>query len=93
MQLARGDLAQARADAVKEAIAKLDGQMEEARKRSELMENEIADQLQECGYNAVMRDVIEDAAKLLISAGLVGPEIDAKTKALADAALEKWVRS
>jgi len=31
---------------------------------------------------------IEDAAKLLISAGLVGPEIDAKTKALADAALE-----
>lgn len=31
---------------------------------------------------------IEDAAKLLISAGLVGPEIDARTKALADAALE-----
>lgn len=31
---------------------------------------------------------IEDAAKLLISAGLVGPEIDARTKALADATLE-----
>jgi uncharacterized membrane protein len=31
---------------------------------------------------------IEDAAKMLISAGLVGPEIDAKTQALADAALE-----
>lgn len=31
---------------------------------------------------------IEDAAKLLISAGLVGPEIDARTKALADAAQE-----
>lgn len=31
---------------------------------------------------------IEDAAKLLISAGLVGPEIDARTKALADAAID-----
>lgn len=55
---------QAKADAVSEAIAMLEGQMDEARKRSELMEDEIADQLQECGYNAVMRDVIEDAAKL-----------------------------
>lgn len=32
---------------------------------------------------------VEDAAKLLISAGLVGPEIEAKTKALADAARAK----
>lgn len=31
---------------------------------------------------------VEDAAKLLISAGLVGPEIEAKTKALVDAAKE-----
>jgi uncharacterized membrane protein len=31
---------------------------------------------------------VEDAAKLLISAGLVGPEIQARTKALLDAAKE-----
>lgn len=34
---------------------------------------------------------VEDAAKLLISAGLVGPEYHAKTKALADEALERGV--
>ena len=32
---------------------------------------------------------VEDAAKMLISAGLVGPEIDAKTKLLADQAIER----
>ena len=32
---------------------------------------------------------VEDAAKMLISAGLVGPEYEARTKALAEAALSK----
>jgi uncharacterized membrane protein len=35
---------------------------------------------------------VEDAAKLLISAGLVGPEYEAKTKALAEEALAKLPR-
>lgn len=52
------------AKALQDAVAALDEQMQEARKRSELMENEIADQLTECQYAAAMRDVIEDACKL-----------------------------
>lgn len=55
---------EAQAQAVETAIAELDAAMGEARKRAELMENEISDQLNECLYNAVMRDVIEDACKL-----------------------------
>ena len=35
---------------------------------------------------------VEDAAKMLISAGLVGPEYEARTKALAEAALSKRAR-
>ena len=35
---------------------------------------------------------VEDAAKMLISAGLVGPEYEARTKALAKAALSKRAR-
>ena len=35
---------------------------------------------------------VEDAAKVLISAGLVGPEYEAKTKALAEEALSKRAR-
>lgn len=55
---------EAQAQAVDKVMAELDAKMGEARKRAELMENEISDQLNECLYNAVMRDVIEDACKL-----------------------------
>lgn len=53
-----------RAELIKKVQAELDQVMEDARKRADLMQDEIADQLQECGYNAVMRDVIEDATKI-----------------------------
>lgn len=52
------------AKAIDKTMEDLDAQMSEARKRAGLMENEIADQLQECGYNAVMRDVIDISAKI-----------------------------
>lgn len=43
---------------------KLNAIIEEARKRADLMANEIDDQLNESNYQAVMRDVIDVAAKL-----------------------------
>lgn len=46
------------------AAAALDAALEEGRKRSELMEQRIDDQLKESLYHAAMRDVIEDGCKL-----------------------------
>ena len=40
------------------------GTMAEARRRADAMAEEIDDQLKECGYQAAMRDLIEDACKL-----------------------------
>lgn len=55
---------EAQAHAAKQAAADANAILDEARRRAELMENEIADQLKESRYHAIMRDVIEDAAKL-----------------------------
>lgn len=44
--------------------AGLEAQMSDARKRASLMEDEMADQLNECDYNAVMRDVIDITCKI-----------------------------
>ena len=52
------------ADQADEALAILQAALEEGRKRSELMSREIDDQLKESRYQAVMRDVIEDACKI-----------------------------
>lgn len=53
----RRDQAQQKAD-------QLARQVDEGRKRAKLMEYEIEDQLTESNYNAVCRDVLEDACKL-----------------------------
>lgn len=50
-------------DAMKIAAALRD-QMAEARRRSDLMTEEIDDQLKECDYQARMRDVVEDACRI-----------------------------
>lgn len=52
------------ADQADRAESALNGDLEEARKRSDLMAKEIEDQLTESQYQAVMRDVIEIASKL-----------------------------
>lgn len=46
------------------AATQLDAAMQEGRKRADLMEKKIDDQLKESQYAAAMRDVIEDACKL-----------------------------
>ncbi len=52
------------ADQVDAAAKALDTAIEEARRRANLMTEEIDDQLKESNYQAVMRDVIECASKL-----------------------------
>jgi hypothetical protein len=51
-------------NAAEQAAAQLEAQIEEAKRRSNLMTEEIDDQLKESNYQAVMRDVIDCAAKL-----------------------------
>lgn len=48
---------------VEEAAKSLKAQMQESRKRSDMMSEEIDDQLTECSYSLVMRDVIDSACK------------------------------
>jgi hypothetical protein len=55
---------QAVADEAKEAAALLSARMEEGRKRADLMEKEIDDQLTECRYQTVKRRQIDCAVKL-----------------------------
>ena len=52
------------ADVIKRHAADLNKQLDEARSRADLMSRQIDDQLIECQYNAVMRDVIDDACKI-----------------------------
>ena len=56
--------AQTEADEAKEAATLLNARMEEGRKRADLMEQEIDDQLTECRYQSVKRDQIDCAVKL-----------------------------
>lgn len=56
--------AQQEADEAKEAASKLTARMEEGRKRADLMEKEIEDQLVECRYQTVKREQIDIAVKL-----------------------------
>lgn len=58
---------------------------DEARKRSELMSEEIRDQLRECTYNIQCRDVIRDACK-------IGTGIMKGPVANADRALRQWIK-
>jgi hypothetical protein len=57
---------QAKADAQRadNAASLLNAEIEEGRRRANLMMEEIDDQLKESLYHAIMRDVIEDACKL-----------------------------
>jgi hypothetical protein len=55
---------QQQANAADEHAKLLHDQIEEAAKRARLMEREIEDQLKHAGYQAEMRDVVEDAVKL-----------------------------
>jgi len=48
---------------VEQAAHSLKAQINESRKRSDMMSEEIDDQLTECDYNLVMRDVIDGACK------------------------------
>jgi hypothetical protein len=57
-------VAQQEADTAKEAANVLSAQLEEGRKRADLMEKEIDDQLTECKYQAVKRRQIDCACKL-----------------------------
>jgi hypothetical protein len=57
-------VAQQEADQAKEAAIALNTRLEEARKRSELMQAEIDDQLTECRYQTVKRLQIDCAVKL-----------------------------
>ena len=54
----------ARADAARTKAAKLQATVAEAKRRSDLMQKEIDDQLKESGYHAVSRDQIDMAAKI-----------------------------
>lgn len=69
--------------AADDAAYKLQQEMLEARKRCDLMGDEIEDQLKAARYEAVCRDVIEDAAKIGIGI-LKGPVIG-------DTVKENWV--
>jgi hypothetical protein len=53
-----------KAQGAKEAWAKLNSVLEEARRRSSLMAETIDDQLTECGYQAIKRDQIDWAMKI-----------------------------
>lgn len=55
---------EAQAKELDKVKAGLEAQMGDARKRASLMEDEMADQLNECDYNAVMRDVIDITCKI-----------------------------
>jgi len=55
---------QVEADAAGELAAKLNAELEEARKRADAMEKEIDDQLKECLYQSVKREQIDCAVKL-----------------------------
>lgn len=57
------DLTQ-KAQAAKDAWAKLSGVLEEARRRSNLMAETMDDQLTECGYQSIKRDQIDWAMKI-----------------------------
>lgn len=52
------------AQAAKEALAKLNAVLEEARRRADLMAETMDDQLTECGYQAIKRDQIDWAMKI-----------------------------
>lgn len=52
------------AQAAKDAAAKLSGVLEEARRRSSLMAETMDDQLTECGYQSIKRDMIDWAMKI-----------------------------
>ena len=56
--------AQAEADEAKEAASVLAARLEEGRKRADLMEKEIDDQLTECRYQWIKREQIDCATKL-----------------------------
>ena len=56
--------AQEEADEAKEAAGMLAARLEEGRKRADLMEKEIDDQLTECQYQSIKRDQIDCAVKL-----------------------------
>jgi chemotaxis protein histidine kinase CheA len=60
----QADTLQQEADEAKQAAALLNARLEEARKRADLMEAEIDDQLTECNYQAIKRDQIDIACKL-----------------------------
>lgn len=72
---------------VSEAQAALDGLREiraEARRRADLMQDEIDDQLKACGYQPACRDVIDDACKL--GTGVMkGPVLGGRT-------YKRWTR-
>jgi hypothetical protein len=55
---------QQQADEAKEAAVALNARLEEGRKRADLMEKEIDDQLTECRYQSVKREQIDCAVKL-----------------------------
>lgn len=52
------------ANRAEEAAKVLQAQIEEGKRRADLMSQEIDDQLKESNYHAVMRDLIEDGCKL-----------------------------
>lgn len=52
------------ADSAQQAAALLTAQVEEGRRRADLMAEEIDDQLKQSRYHAAMRDLIEDACKI-----------------------------
>jgi hypothetical protein len=60
----QADQMQQEANAAQEAAAVLSAKLEEARKRADLMEKEIDDQLTECLYQSIKRDQIDCACKL-----------------------------
>ena len=61
---AQAQQAQGEADQAKAAAAALSAKLEEARKRSDLMEKEIDDQLTECRYQTIKRKQIDCSVKL-----------------------------
>jgi len=66
-------------NAAQEAADDLHETLNEAKRRSNLMQEEITDQLKECKYQAEARDAIEDACKLGIGV-LKGPVLNEKTR-------------
>ncbi|UWQ30252.1 hypothetical protein [Leisingera sp. M523] len=79
-----GDMEQAEevANAAQEAADNLHEALTEAKRRSDLMQEEIDDQLKACSYQAECRDMITDACKIGIGV-LKGPVLGDKTK-------QKW---